>query len=165
MGNALPVSMPAAVKLSQAPNLRDEYYGQCNLLKGPEDFTEVLYFQRPGGFAPILKSLMPEGIAMGSTTQEVLDRMGTPNYVLSNDRNINGHQVIFFRKDLSPFLVSLQFHMYRGRLVYAQSRFIDTEDTRGTMHEVLLAIIRRNTGAEKGEFAFQDGQGNRLWVE
>lgn len=166
MANSLPVHVAGATTTKiNAPVSRLEFYHQANILKGPEDFSQIIYHKQPGGFAPVLKPLLPEGLALDSSVVEVEEKLGKAQYVLKNEHQVNGHMVWFYRRDMGPYLMANQFHFFQGRLVYVESRFIERTTTEALGQEVLHRLIRRYAGADSHENAFQDERGNRLWVE
>lgn len=165
MKKPLPISATSIPAKMQINVHRQAFYQTSNLLKSPADFSMLIYHQPPQGFAPVLKSLMPEGLALGCGISVIEEKLGAAHYILDNSHLISGHMVLFYRRDMGPYLMALEMHLFRGRLMYVQSRFVEKEAGTQANQEILHKLIRRYAGAEKHENAFQDGIGNRLWVE
>ncbi|HAA13583.1 MAG TPA: hypothetical protein DCE41_18570 [Cytophagales bacterium] len=166
MTKALPIAIPASVALSNADVLRKEYYQQANSLKYPTHFSQIIYHQQPYGFAPVLKALRPgDQVSLRTTLDEVIVSLGSPAFLLNNSHQITDHMVAFYRKDMGPYLRASQYHFFKGRLAYVESRFLAKGKQEHTTQEVLQKIVRRYAGASGQDHAYQDGDSNRLWVE
>ncbi|MEL6535111.1 MAG: hypothetical protein AAFQ98_06850 [Bacteroidota bacterium] len=166
MTKAIPIAIPASVALSNADVLRKEYYQQANSLKYPGHFSQIIYHQQPYGFSPVLKALRPgDLVSLKATLDEVIASSGSPAFLLNNTHQITDHVVAFYRKDMGPYLMASQYHFFKGRLAYVESRFLAKGRQEHSTQEILQKIVRRYAGAAGSDHAYQDGEGNRLWVE
>ncbi len=116
---------------SENRRTRGDYYKRQSEIKKYEHFLNKVNgcknTERNSFTAPI--RIKPFGLNFGLSKQEVIAKLGKPDYVLI-ETGLDCHNVVYYRKTSSVHTNLLQIHFINDKMVYAMNRIKDISSKR-----------------------------------
>jgi hypothetical protein len=111
------------------------------------------------------------GIKLSQITPELLlEKLGTPSFVLENQENIPGHKVYYFRAhaDLNRLLIQLHFihdhFFFASNKISATGITLSDHDKKRVLNKIFQKYAINRTAEENLIVYLTDSKGNRLFT-
>ena len=96
----------------------------------PDNFKECTRIEIP---------FLPSGINLGSSSAEVIGKLGKAKYSISKGVG-KGHDILFYRQNISGINILTQIHLYHNRMVYVRVSFDYLEAAKGAKKSIYRSL-------------------------
>lgn len=142
----------------------EEYYGLFYAPKSLKEMERILSSQVKSKVFTSTEIAFNQ-IPFEATLKDTLRQLGKPLYRINNNRNINSHEIIFYRFDLGGFRVTAQLHFLSNYFFLGQYFYNGlTLDKIAEIEGILSEKYIPGTTAQLNNILITDMRNNRIEI-
>ena len=149
----------------------ESYYLEKNRIKLTSDIDRVLQMKEREFDFMTKKDIAPLSISISSNKKTIKSKLGDPDYILSNDEKIHGHEMYFYKIKSWKYRMNYQFHFYNDQLFYVNVEFSNLDfsklsERNRILEMVLEKYVEKESAAKIHQFpvVLKDNEGNKLII-